>query len=48
MAVTGEVTRHSRAHPYSWSITIVSLRSKESEGEAAEVSKNQTPEPCTS
>jgi hypothetical protein len=24
-------TRHGRAYPYSWSITIVSLRSKESE-----------------
>ncbi len=32
MAMAGEVTRHGRAHPYSWSITIVSLRSKESEG----------------
>ncbi len=31
MAVAGEVTRHGRAHPYSWSIIIVSLRSKESE-----------------
>ena len=31
MAVAGEVTQHGRAHPYSWSITIVSLRSKESE-----------------
>ena len=31
MAVDGEVTRHGRAHPYSWLITIVSLRSKESE-----------------
>ncbi len=31
MAVAGEVTRHGRAHPYSWSITIVSLRSKKSE-----------------
>jgi hypothetical protein len=30
MALAGEVTRHGRAHPYSWSITIVSLRSKES------------------
>ncbi len=30
-AVAGEVTRHGRAHPYSWPITIVSLRSKESE-----------------
>ncbi len=29
--MAGEVTRHGRAHPYSWSITIVSLRSKESE-----------------
>ncbi len=26
-----EVTRHGGAHPYSWLITIVSLRSKESE-----------------
>jgi hypothetical protein len=31
IAVAGEVTVHGRAHPYSWSITIVSLRSKESE-----------------
>jgi hypothetical protein len=31
MAVAGEVTRHGRAHPYSWLITIVSLRSKKSE-----------------
>ncbi len=31
MAVAGEVTQHGRAHPYSWSITISSLRSKESE-----------------
>ncbi len=29
--MAGEVTRHGRAHPYSWSITIVGLRSKESE-----------------
>jgi hypothetical protein len=31
LAVAGEVTRHGRAHPYSWLITIVILRSKESE-----------------
>jgi hypothetical protein len=31
LAVAGEVTRHGQAHPYSWSITIVSLGSKESE-----------------
>ncbi len=31
MAVAGEVTQHGRAHPYSWLIHIVSLRSKESE-----------------
>ncbi len=31
MAVAGEVTQHGQAHPYSWSITIISLRSKESE-----------------
>ncbi len=31
MAVAGEVTQNGRAHPYSWLITIVSLRSKESE-----------------
>jgi hypothetical protein len=31
LAVAREVTRHGRAHPYSWLITIVSLRSKESE-----------------
>jgi hypothetical protein len=31
LAVAREVTRHGRAHPYSWSITIISLRSKESE-----------------
>jgi hypothetical protein len=36
-AVAGEVTRHGRAHPYSWSIAIVSLRSKKSE-EATEAS----------
>ncbi len=29
MAVAGEVTQHGWAHPYSWSITIVSQRSKE-------------------
>ncbi len=29
MAMAGEVTQHGQAHPYSWSITIVSLRSKE-------------------
>ncbi len=31
LAVAEEVTRHGRAHPYSWSITIVSQGSKESE-----------------
>ncbi len=31
LAVAGEVTWHGWAHPYSWSITIVSLGSKESE-----------------
>ncbi len=31
LALAGEVTRHGRAHPYSWLITIVSLGSKESE-----------------
>jgi hypothetical protein len=31
LAIAGEVTQHGQAHPYSWSITIVSLRSKESE-----------------
>jgi hypothetical protein len=31
MAMAGEVTQHGRAHSYSWLITIVSLRSKESE-----------------
>ncbi len=31
MAVAGEVTWHGQAHPYSWLITIVSLRSKKSE-----------------
>ncbi len=41
MAVAGEVTRHGRAHPYSWSITIVSLRSKESEGGTTEVSETK-------
>jgi hypothetical protein len=46
--MAGEVTWHGQAHPYSWSITIVSLRSKKSEGGATEVSKNQTPEPCSS
>jgi hypothetical protein len=48
MAMAGEVTRHGRAHPYSWSVSLVSLRSKESEGGATEVGKNQTPEPCSS
>jgi hypothetical protein len=47
MAVAGEVTRHCQAHPYSWSITIVSLRSMESEGWTTEVSGNQTPEACS-
>jgi hypothetical protein len=41
MAVAGEVTRHSQAHPYSWSISIVSLRSKESEEGATEVSETK-------
>ncbi len=41
MAVAGEVTWHGRAHPSSWSISIVSLRSKESEGGATEVSKTK-------
>ncbi len=31
MAVAGEITRHGQAHPYLLLITIVSLRSKESE-----------------
>ncbi len=31
LVVAGEVTRHGQAHPYSWLVTIVSLRSKESE-----------------
>jgi hypothetical protein len=31
MAVAREVTQHGQAQPYSWSITIVSLRLKESE-----------------
>ncbi len=31
LAVAGEVTRHGRAHPYSWLITIVCIGSKESE-----------------
>ncbi len=26
MAMAGEVTRHGRAHPYSWLVTIVSLK----------------------
>ncbi len=26
MAMAGEVTRHGRAHPYSWSVTIFSLQ----------------------
>jgi hypothetical protein len=46
MAVAGEVTQHGRAHPYSWSITIVSLRSKESKEWTTEVSENWTPEAC--
>jgi hypothetical protein len=41
MAVAKEVTRHGQAHPYSWSVSIVSLRSKESEGGATEVSKTK-------
>ncbi len=48
VAGAGEVTRHGQAHPYSWSITIVSLRSKESEEWTTEVSGNQTPEACSS
>jgi hypothetical protein len=48
MAVAGEVTWHGRAHPYSWSITIVSLRSKESEEWTTEASGNRTPEACSS
>ncbi len=47
MAVAGEVTRHGQSHPYSWLITIVSLRSKESEGWTTEVSENRTPEACS-
>jgi hypothetical protein len=31
MAMAGEVTQHGQAHPYSWSITIVSLKSKDSQ-----------------
>ncbi len=31
LAVAGEVTRHGWAHPYSWLIINISLRSKESE-----------------
>jgi hypothetical protein len=31
MAVAGEVTRHGRAHTYSWSVTIVSLSGLESD-----------------
>ncbi len=31
LAMAGEVTGHGQAHPHSWSINIVSLRSKESE-----------------
>ncbi len=41
MAVAGVVTWHGRAHPYSWSITIVSLRSKESEERTTEVSETK-------
>jgi hypothetical protein len=48
MAVAGEVTQHGQAHPYSWSITIVSLRSKESEELTTEVSGNRTLEACIS
>jgi hypothetical protein len=29
LAMAGEDTRHGQAHPYSWLITVVSLRSKE-------------------
>jgi hypothetical protein len=28
MAMAGEVTQHGRSHPYSWSVSTVSLRSK--------------------
>ncbi len=31
LAVAGAITWHGWAHPYSWLITIISLRSKESE-----------------
>jgi hypothetical protein len=31
MAVAGEVTFHGQAHPYSWSVTIVSLSGLESD-----------------
>jgi hypothetical protein len=31
MAVAGEVTPYGRAHPYSWSVTIVSLSGLESD-----------------
>ncbi len=41
MAVAGEVARHGQAHPYSWSITSVSLRSKESEERTTEVSETE-------
>jgi hypothetical protein len=29
MAVAGEVARHGQAHPYSWLVTIISLRGLE-------------------
>ncbi len=40
MAIAGEVTRHGRAHPYSWLITIVSLRSRKEMKQTTEVSGN--------
>ncbi len=48
MAVAGEVTQHGRAHPYSWLVTIVSLRSRKMMKQTTEVSGNQTPEACSS
>ena len=41
MAMAGEVTRHGRAHPYLCLITIVSLRSKESEERTTSVSETE-------
>ncbi len=47
MAVAGEVTWHGGAHPYSWLVTIVSLRSRNVMKQTTEVSGIQIPEACS-